>query len=60
MTSRCEARFPNIQNCVRPDGAPAETEFRVQRIFQRAGREFTLLEALPRTGRKSEKRSKTV
>ncbi len=45
-----------IKDCVRPDGAPAETEYRVQRIFQRAGREFTLLEALPLTGRKHQLR----
>lgn len=57
-----------IKDCVRPDGAPSQTEFRVERRFTRriplrktdpdAGssesidRPFTLLRVWPRTGRK--------
>jgi len=41
-----------IKDCVRPDGAPSQTEFRVQRRFTRAEGEFTLLRIVPRTGRK--------
>ena len=41
-----------IKDWVRPDGAPARTEFWVERIFVRSGAEFTLLRIVPRTGRK--------
>lgn len=41
-----------IKDCVRPDGAPSQTEFWVERRFARAGCEFTLLRVVPRTGRK--------
>lgn len=46
-----------VKDCVRPDGALAQTEFRVERRFTRpvvpaAGEPFTLLRLRPRTGRK--------
>jgi 23S rRNA pseudouridine1911/1915/1917 synthase len=51
-----------IKDCVRPDGAPADTEYRVIKRFSRelfpaeavpaASQDFTLLEVTPRTGRK--------
>lgn len=45
-----------IKDCVRSDGAPAETEFVVMRRFQRPGAggsaPYTLLRVTPRTGRK--------
>lgn len=42
-----------IKDCVRPDGAPAQTEFSVQCRFRREdGGAFTLLRVVPRTGRK--------
>src|SRR5947207_5765859 len=41
-----------IKDCVRSDGAPSRTEFRVQRRFTRTEGEFTLLRVVPRTGRK--------
>lgn len=41
-----------IKDCVRPDGAAAQTEFKVERRFGRAEGEFTLLRVTPRTGRK--------
>jgi 23S rRNA pseudouridine1911/1915/1917 synthase len=41
-----------IKNCVRPDGAPSQTEFSVERRFTRAEGEFALLRLWPRTGRK--------
>ena len=41
-----------IKDCVRPDGAPSQTEFRVQRRFRRLEDDFTLLRIIPRTGRK--------
>lgn len=41
-----------IKDCVRPDGAPSQTAFWVERRFARAGSEFTLLRVEPRTGRK--------
>jgi len=41
-----------IKDCVRPDGAPSQTEFRVQRRFRRPEDDFTLLHIMPRTGRK--------
>jgi 23S rRNA pseudouridine1911/1915/1917 synthase len=41
-----------IKDCVRADGAPSQTEFRVQRRFRRVEEDFTLLRIRPRTGRK--------
>ena len=41
-----------IKDCVRPDGAPSQTEFRVRRRFRRPEDAFTLLRVMPRTGRK--------
>lgn len=41
-----------IKDCVRADGAAAETQARVQTRFIREGRSFTLLSVQPRTGRK--------
>ena len=41
-----------IKDCVCADGAPAQTEFAVERRFTRAEGDFTLLRVTPRTGRK--------
>jgi len=41
-----------IKDCVRPDGAVARTEFKVEQRFERAGAWFTLLRVSPCTGRK--------
>jgi len=41
-----------IKDCVRPDGAPSQTGFRVEQKFSRAEGDFTLLRIVPRTGRK--------
>lgn len=41
-----------IKDCVRPDGAPAQTEVHVERRFTHEGCSFTLLSVQPRTGRK--------
>jgi 23S rRNA pseudouridine1911/1915/1917 synthase len=41
-----------VKDCVRPDGAASQTEFFVGQKFSRAGRNFTLLRLIPRTGRK--------
>lgn len=41
-----------IKDCVRPDGAAAQTEFEVLKTFSRDNRPFALLRVLPRTGRK--------
>jgi 23S rRNA pseudouridine1911/1915/1917 synthase len=41
-----------IKDCVRPDGAPSQTEFRVARRFRRLADDYTLLRLSPRTGRK--------
>jgi len=41
-----------IKDCVRADGAPAQTEFRVERRFTRAEGDFSWLTIVPRTGRK--------
>jgi len=41
-----------IKDCVRTDGAAAQTEFSVERRFTRDGRHFTLMRVMPRTGRK--------
>lgn len=45
-----------IMDCVRPDGASAQTEFIVIRRFSKAGGCFTLLRLLPLTGRKHQLR----
>ena len=41
-----------IKDRIRPDGAAAQTEFRVERRFRRAEGDFSLLTIAPRTGRK--------
>jgi len=41
-----------IKDCVRADGAAAQTEFWVQSRFVRGAGKFSLLKLLPRTGRK--------
>lgn len=41
-----------IKDCVRADGAPAQTEFVVERRFTRPEGKFTSLRVVPRTGRK--------
>ncbi len=41
-----------IKDCVRPDGAPSETDFRVLRRFERQGAPYTHLEVIPGSGRK--------
>jgi 23S rRNA pseudouridine1911/1915/1917 synthase len=41
-----------IKDCVRPDGAPASTEYWVQQRFVRDQSPFTLLRVQPLTGRK--------
>jgi 23S rRNA pseudouridine1911/1915/1917 synthase len=41
-----------IKDCVRPDGTPAATEYRVLRRWEHAGASFGLLEVAPLTGRK--------
>jgi 23S rRNA pseudouridine1911/1915/1917 synthase len=47
-----EASAIAIKDCVRPDGARSQTEFWVEQKFSRAGKNFTLLRLVPRTGRK--------
>ncbi len=41
-----------IKDCVRSDGAPARTEVWLDRHFQRAGEDFSLVRVAPHTGRK--------
>lgn len=41
-----------IKDCVRPDGAAAQTDVIVARRFERMGRPFTRVEVAPHTGRK--------
>jgi 23S rRNA pseudouridine1911/1915/1917 synthase len=41
-----------VKDCVRADGASAQTDFFVERRFSRGGKFFTLLRVVPRTGRK--------
>jgi 23S rRNA pseudouridine1911/1915/1917 synthase len=41
-----------IKDCVRADGAAAQTKVRVEKRFTRAGRELSLLSIQPLTGRK--------
>jgi 23S rRNA pseudouridine1911/1915/1917 synthase len=45
-----------IKDCARPDGAKAQTDYIVERQFQRRGRAFTLVRLVPRTGRKHQLR----
>jgi 23S rRNA pseudouridine1911/1915/1917 synthase len=45
-----------IKDCVRPDGAPSQTGFHVERRFTRAEGDFTLLRVEPHTGRKHQVR----
>jgi 23S rRNA pseudouridine1911/1915/1917 synthase len=49
---RDEASLVAVKDCVRLDGAPAQTEFLVERRFENAKGKFTLLHVFPRTGRK--------
>ena len=41
-----------IKDCVREDGSPSFTKFRVLKRFEKEESKFTLIEASPRTGRK--------
>jgi 23S rRNA pseudouridine1911/1915/1917 synthase len=41
-----------VKDCVRPDGAAAQTEFFVEKRFVRSEGQFSLLKISPRTGRK--------
>lgn len=41
-----------IKDCVRSDGAPARTDFKIEHRFTRAEGDFTLLRVRPHTGRK--------
>lgn len=41
-----------IKDCVRADGASSQTEYRVERRFERSEGRFALLHVTPRTGRK--------
>lgn len=41
-----------VKDCVRPDGAASQTEFRVEKRFECAEGRFSLLRIVPRTGRK--------
>ncbi|HZF00815.1 MAG TPA: RluA family pseudouridine synthase [Methylomirabilota bacterium] len=41
-----------VKDCVRSDGAPAKTEFFVERRFDRTEGKFSLLKIFPHTGRK--------
>jgi 23S rRNA pseudouridine1911/1915/1917 synthase len=45
-----------IKDCVRPDGAPAQTEYWVEHTVRRPEGEFSLLRLAPRTGRKHQAR----
>ena len=47
-----ETSIVAIKDCVRPDGAAAQTEFFVEKRFERGGGAFTLMRVAPRTGRK--------
>jgi len=51
-----EASPVAIKDCVRPDGAPAQTEFFVEQRFSRAGSAFSLVRLIPHTGRKHQLR----
>jgi 23S rRNA pseudouridine1911/1915/1917 synthase len=45
-----------VKDCVRPEGAAAETVYRVERRFEREGRRFSLVSLRPQTGRKHQLR----
>ncbi len=47
-----ETSIVAIKDCVRPDGAPAQTEFFVEKRFSRAAAAFSLVRLIPHTGRK--------
>ncbi len=47
-----ESSVVAVKDCVRADGAPAQTGFFVEKRFVRDGKNFTLLRVAPRTGRK--------
>jgi 23S rRNA pseudouridine1911/1915/1917 synthase len=47
-----EASRVAIKDCVRADGAPAQTEFFREKIFKRACADYSLLRVLPQSGRK--------
>jgi 23S rRNA pseudouridine1911/1915/1917 synthase len=49
---RDEHSIVAVKDCVRPDGVPSQTEFRVGRRFERSEGKFSLLRILPRSGRK--------
>ncbi len=51
-----ETSLVAIKDRVRPDGAPAQTEFFVERRFSRAAAAFSLLRLIPHTGRKHQLR----
>ncbi|RME94497.1 MAG: RNA pseudouridine synthase [Verrucomicrobia bacterium] len=53
---RDERSIVAVKDCVREDGAPAETLVRVRRRFERPEGRFALLELEPRTGRKHQLR----
>lgn len=52
LLGRDEASAVAVKDCVRPDGAPAQTGFAVERRFARLEGKFTWLQVTPRTGRK--------
>lgn len=49
---RDETSAVAIKDCVREDGAPAETHVRLVGTFERDGRPFSILDVAPVTGRK--------
>lgn len=49
---RDDASAVAIKDCVREDGAPAETEVQLVRSSEREGRPFSLVDVEPKTGRK--------
>ena len=51
-TGKDEQSHISIKDCVRADGAPAQTEFTVLKRFTHDERPFALLRVEPRTGRK--------
>jgi 23S rRNA pseudouridine1911/1915/1917 synthase len=51
-----ESSIVAIKDCVRSDGAPAQTEFLVERRFSHAAAAFSLLRLIPHTGRKHQLR----
>jgi 23S rRNA pseudouridine1911/1915/1917 synthase len=53
---RDETSIVAIKDCVRPDGAAAQTHFIVQQRFVRDGQDFSLVQLRPETGRKHQLR----